>query len=83
MYHAEQDRTNMYGEVVTREVLLLREIDAQKYLLLCTEKYKIPLREVEITERNLKDYEDRLKSIERKMENEKQVQDSGPVFTNG
>lgn len=83
MYHAEQDRTNMYGEVVTREFLLLREIDAQKYLLLCTEKYKIPLREVEITERNLKDYEDRLKSIERGMENEKQVQDSGPVFTNG
>lgn len=32
MYHAEQDRKNMFGSVFTNEVYLKREIDAQKYL---------------------------------------------------
>ena len=33
MYHAEQDRTNMFGGDLTHEVRLRREIDAQKHLL--------------------------------------------------
>ena len=59
MYHAKQDRTKMFGEL-SDEVYLLREIDAQKYLISMTERYKIPLREVEQTKKNLAMYEEKL-----------------------
>lgn len=62
-YHAEQDRLHMFGEQVTTEVLLRREIDAQHYLLSMTEKYKIPLAEVEVTRENLKKYERDLEEL--------------------
>ena len=57
MYHAEQDRKHLFGEKVTDLVLLKREIDAQKYLLSLTTKYKIPFEEVELTKFNLTNYE--------------------------
>ena len=57
MYHAEQDYKHMYGEIATEEVILRREIDAQKYLLSLSEKYKIPKEEVELTKFNLSNYE--------------------------
>ena len=57
MYHAEQDYKHMYGEIATEEVILRREIDAQKYLLSLTEKYKIPKEEVELTKFNVSNYE--------------------------
>lgn len=57
MYHAEQDRIGMFGEKLTDIVLLKHEIDAQKYLISLTEKYKIPLEEVEETKKNLQYYE--------------------------
>ena len=38
-------------------VRIKREIDAQKYLLSVTEKYKIPIEEVEATKQNLKYWE--------------------------
>lgn len=57
MYHAEQDFKRMYGEFADEEVVLRREIDAQKYLLSLTEKYKIPKEEVELTKYNLSKYE--------------------------
>lgn len=60
MYHAEQDRLNMFGSVVDKEVRLRREIDAQKYMLELVDKYKIPHDEVETTKRNLKHYEEEL-----------------------
>lgn len=63
MYHAEQDRTNMFGGVLTHEVRLRREIDAQKHLLSLTERYKIPSEEVELTKKNLADYEEDLKRL--------------------
>lgn len=63
MYHAKQDRCNMFGDVLTEEVLCRREIDAQHYLLSLTEKYKIPESEVELTKKNLEYYENRLKSL--------------------
>ena len=63
MYHAEQDRTNMFGEILTDEVLLRREIDAQKYLLSLTKRYKIPSEEVALTEKNLAEYEQDLKRL--------------------
>lgn len=63
MYHAEQDRTHMYGNVLTDEVRLRREIDAQKYLTRVAKKYKIPVKEQEVTLENLADYERQLKEL--------------------
>ena len=63
MYHAEQDRTHMYGDVLTDEVRLRREIDAQKYLTKVANKYKIPVEEQEVTLQNLADYKHQLKEL--------------------
>jgi len=63
MYHAEQDRKNMFGDVLTPIVAIKREIDAQRYLLSVTEKYKIPIEETEITKRNLEIYEKELQKL--------------------
>ena len=60
MYHAKQDRVQMFGDVLTEEVLLRREIDAQEYLLSLIDKYKIPDDEVETTKGNLKYYKTKL-----------------------
>ena len=68
MYHAEQDRKNMFSEYPDREILVRREIDAQKYLISVAEKYKIPIKETEITQLNLKKYEARLSEILRDKE---------------
>ncbi len=68
MYHAEQDRKNMFSEYPDREILVRREIDAQKYLISVAEKYKIPIEETEITQLNLKKYEARLSEILRDKE---------------
>lgn len=56
MFHAEQDRKNVFGNLAEREMVLRREIQAQEYLLSQTEKYKIPVSEIEVTKKNLKDY---------------------------
>lgn len=57
-YHARQDRQNMYGKLTDSYLVRIkREIDAQKYLLSVTEKYKIPIEEVEATKQNLKYWE--------------------------
>ncbi len=63
MYHAEQDRKNMFGDTLTTEVWLRREIDAQKYLLSLSEKYKISQEEIEVTKGNLEQYEAELKKL--------------------
>ena len=63
MYHAEQDRKNMFGDTLTAEVWLRREIDAQKHLLSLSEKYKIPQEEIEVTKGNLEQYENELKKL--------------------
>lgn len=63
MYHAKQDRIGMFGDKLTDEVLLKREIDAQKYLLSLTKKYKIPIEEVEETKKNLLYYENELEKL--------------------
>ena len=60
MYHAKQDRENVFGEVTDLTVLLKREIDAQKYLIRVADKYKIPLEETKITVKNLERYEKQL-----------------------
>ena len=61
MYHAKQDRLNMFGSVADTEVYLRREIDAQKYMLGLIDKYKISDDEVETTKKNLKYYKEELK----------------------
>lgn len=63
MYHAEQDNKNMFGAVLTDEVYLRREIDAQNYLLSLTDRYNIPPEEVAVTKKNLADYEQELKRL--------------------
>jgi hypothetical protein len=63
MYHAKQDRSNKFGEVLNREVLLRREIDAQQYMLSVADKYKIPESEIRITQENLKRYQKELENI--------------------
>ena len=57
MYHAKQDRMNMYGDNLTAIVIEKREIDAQKYLISVEKRYKIPLEEMEQTKANLKYHE--------------------------
>lgn len=66
MYHAEQDRKHLFGEFVTEEVQIRREIDAQKHLLSMTDKYKIPEKEVELTKHNLAMYEKALEDFLKK-----------------
>ena len=68
MYHAMQDRKNMFSEYPDREILIRREIDAQKYLLGVAERYKIPLEQTKITQQNLARYENKLKEIVRDVE---------------
>lgn len=63
MYHAKQDRENIFGSVLTDEVLLRREIDAQNYLLSVVDKYKISTDETEVTKANLAKYEEKLKQL--------------------
>lgn len=65
MYHAEQDRTSMFGSIVDSRVFLLREIDAQKYLINAAKKYKIPLEEQNATKRMLAFYEEKLAELEK------------------
>ncbi|WP_302220937.1 hypothetical protein [uncultured Acidaminococcus sp.] len=43
------------------DVLLKREIEAQKYLLKVAKKYKLPVEETKKTLKNLKTYEELLK----------------------
>lgn len=62
MYHAKQDRANMFGALSKNaDVLLKGEIDAQKYLLKVAKKYKIPVEKTKKTLKNLKIYEELLK----------------------
>ncbi len=63
MFHAWQDQNHEVGFAITPEVILRREICAQKYLLKVAEKYKIPLEEIEVTRANLAEYEAQLKAL--------------------
>ena len=52
----------MYGKLTDSHLVRIkREIDAQKYLLSVTRKYKMPIEEVEATKKNLKYWETILK----------------------
>lgn len=77
MYHALQDRKNMFSECSQEEMLIRREIDAQKYLISVAERYKIPIEETKVTEQNLANYEEQLRERlngEEGLKNEKEIQ---------
>lgn len=63
MYHAEQDRKNMFSNYPKEEIVLRREIDAQKHLISVADKYKIKSEEIEVTKKNLAFYEEKLREI--------------------
>lgn len=52
---------DMFAEYSQEEMLIRREIDAQKYLISVAERYKIPIGETNVTKQNLANYEERLK----------------------
>ena len=52
-----------YADKSPEERYLRREIDAQKYLQSVVKKYKIPIEEQMVTQRNLADYEQKLKEL--------------------
>lgn len=63
MFHAEQDRTNQFGPMSDPAVQILREIEAQEYLINSAERYKIPTEETEVTKENLRYYQELLKKM--------------------
>lgn len=63
MYHAKQDRRGDYNNLIFDEMVLRREIDAQKYSLKMSEKYKIPIEETQVTTQNLKTYQLKLQEF--------------------
>lgn len=63
MYHAKQDRRGDYNNLIFDEMILRREIDAQKYSLKMSEKYKIPIEETQVTTQNLKTYQLKLQEF--------------------
>ncbi len=68
MYHAKQDRQKLFSEYPSNEALIRREIEAQKYLLSVSEKYKIPVEETEVTKNNLTMYQEQLEEYLKKKE---------------
>lgn len=65
-YHFNQNLKKMNHNKPAKERLLLNEIDAQNYLLSVADKYHIPESELEVTRKNLADYE---KALEEYYEN--------------
>lgn len=62
-YHAYQNHIGLFSEYEYEERRIRREIDAQKYLLSMSKKYKIPLEEIKTTKDNLRDYKRLLREI--------------------
>lgn len=67
-YHFNQNLRKMNHNKPAKERFLLNEIDAQNYLLSVADKYHIPESELEVTRKNLADYE---KALEEYYENHK------------
>lgn len=60
VYHYYQERGTKYSKYSGEEQEVRMEIDAKKYLLSVSEKYKIPPEETELTRQELQVYERRL-----------------------
>ena len=63
MYHAKQERRGDYAGMGIEEMMLRREIDAQKYLLRSIKRYKIPPTETAATKKILELYKKQLARI--------------------
>ena len=61
--YALQDKRHDYGKIPDEVGVILREIDAQNYLLSVAEKYKIPAEETAETLANLEEYKRQLEEI--------------------
>lgn len=65
VFHFKQEQRGDYSDIETvGEVVIRREIDAQRYLLSVTDRYGIPDSEVELTKRNLEHYLEKLRRYE-------------------
>lgn len=62
-FHAKQDRRKAFGDKLTNKVYLLREIEAQEYLLSMIEEYKIPIEQTEQTIKNLEYYKEQYEKL--------------------
>lgn len=65
-FHFDQELRGDYSDMHPTKMSLLREIDAQNYLLQMTDQYSIPESEVELTRSNLAYYEKELLEFERR-----------------
>ncbi len=63
VFHFKQHKRGDYAALPAKEMRLRREIDAQKYLLSVSKQYKISSKEIELTRKNLKDYEEELRNM--------------------
>lgn len=63
MFHYSQDVNHSFGSVVTNEVRLRREIEAQEYLISVADQYKIPVEERLATQANLLEYRQELEEL--------------------
>lgn len=66
VFHFEQHKRGDYADADAEEMVVRREIDAQRYLLSVAKRYNIPESETEQTKRSLAEYERLLDSIERR-----------------
>lgn len=63
VFHFKQHKRGDYAALPANEARLRREIDAQKYLFSISKQYKISSKEIELTRKNLKDYEEELRNM--------------------
>ncbi|MCI1999566.1 MAG: minor capsid protein [Clostridia bacterium] len=73
-HHFMQNATKMNDDKEEYLRTILNEIDAKKYLLSNTGKYKIPLEEVELTKSQLEFYENQLEEYKEKLRGDKNVE---------
>lgn len=66
VHHFYQNKRGMNSQYSIRQRIIMNEIDAKKYLLSVTEKYKIPLEEVELTQKQLESYQEEMQELRKK-----------------
>ena len=67
-YHFLQNRRGTNRQYSNLQRTILNEIDAKEYLLSMTEKYKIPVEEVELTRHQLANYKNQMEQLKKRGE---------------
>ena len=67
-YHFLQNRRGTNRQYSNLQRTILNEIDAKEYLLSMTEKYKIPVEEVELTRHRLANYKNQMEQLKKRGE---------------